>query len=163
MNPLFQDKLYRQCISNAVLSPCPKAGFGALIVYDGIIASESYNHNTIPEIASQCNLTCIRLNIQSRTESMLGSCSHAEEVAIDDARKKGIPLDKSDIYIAGIKADGLPWIKEDANHSCIRCAQQMYRAGIKNIYIPVKDKWEKISTSDAVKTAQAFALKDRKV
>jgi hypothetical protein len=157
-NSLFADSLYKTCISNAVLSPCQKAGFGAVLVREGEIVSQAYN-DTIPELASQCTPKCIRLDMQSRTESMIGACGHAEEWVMKYARDKGVNLRECEMYIAGLTFYGLPWIKTSAVHTCLRCAVQMNYAGLKGVYVPVADHWERLSTNESLKTAERYALK----
>ena len=161
-NPLFQDSLYERCITKALTSPCKKLGFGSLIVYDGEIVSEAYN-GPIEGLKDLCEPDCIRIGIQSRTESMLGACGHAEEWVMQEAREKGINLKESDLYVAGMKSNGMPWIKKEESHSCLRCSVQMDYAGLKSINVPVKNGWAKISTSDALNTSKNYALGSKKI
>jgi hypothetical protein len=79
------------------------------------------------------------------------------------ARDKGIPLTESDLYVAGVLCNGMPWIKEEAVHTCLRCAVQMYYADLKNIFVPVRDQWIGISTQDALKSSSDYAMQIKKI
>lgn len=161
-NALFEDPIYQKCFENAISSSCQKMHFGVVVVKDGIIVAESTN-KTIEELKSFCTPTCIRLNIASRAESMLGACGHAEEWALKEIRDKGIDPKECDLYVAGVKMDGMPWIKDKPEHTCLRCAVQMNYAGIKSVQMPVADRWVGITASQALDTAKAYALGEKKI
>jgi len=161
-NPLLKDSLYKRCIAHALVSPCQKMGFGAVLTKNGQIVAEAHN-DTIEELAYLCDPKCIRLEIKSRTESMLGACGHAEELVMKIARDNGIPLKECDLYVAGVKANGLPWIKKQPEHTCLRCCVQMYYAGLKSINVPVKDRWESLTPQEALRTAAKYATQEKQV
>lgn len=163
-NPLFQDGLYRQCLREAYLSPCQKAGFGAVLRHESGLEYEWDHNRPTDALADMCQPTCIRLGKQSRTESMLGACGHAEEWVMSKAIRRGLPLPECDLYVAGITADGLPWLKTEASHTCIRCSHQMHIYGIRAVYVPTEDgKWSKLSTAAALADAKLYALGKKKV
>lgn len=162
-NPLFEDDVYRKCFDAALDSPCQKMKFGCVITNYG---QEIYGgcNATIPALKSLCEPTCIRFGITSRTESMLGACGHAEEKGLwTVVRRVRIPTENCELYVAGFYPDGLPWIKENAEHTCLRCSVQMHNAGIKCIYVPVASGWAAISTERALQTALAYAKGEKKV
>ena len=161
-NVLFEDKIYKECFSAAMESSCQKMNFGSVIMHGQEIVYSGANV-TIPPLKFMCEGECIRNNIQSRTESMIGACGHAEELGLWTVAKKGIKLSECDLYVAGFNRDKRPYIKKAAEHTCLRCAVQMYNAEIRQIYVPVKDHWEGISAETAVNTAALYATGNKKV
>jgi len=161
-SPLFDDDIYQKCYVAALDSPCKKMKFGCVVVRNNEIVYEGNNH-TIPELRSQCDSGCIRHSITSRTESMLGACGHAEEWALWKLVERKIPLSECELYIAGFYSDGYPWIKKTPEHTCMRCAVQMYHAHLANIYVPVADGWAQLSTEEALHTALLYATKEKTV
>jgi hypothetical protein len=161
-NPLFKDKVYIRCISKALSSACQKMGFGAVLTLNGQMIATA-NNKKIKELAYMCDPECIRSKIQSRTESVIGACGHAEEWVMKAGRDKGINLKDCKLYVAGVNANGLPYIKQAAEHTCLRCSVQMHYAGLKSIHVPVIDRWRSLSTSEALSTAARYALGEKKV
>lgn len=157
-NPLFSDPIYQKCFEVAQTSSCKKMRFGCLIAHDKLTVEAS--NKTIEPLQHLCEPECIRSRIKSRTESMIGACGHAEEWALKEARKRDFPLDQCSLYIAGFQIDNTPWIKQRPEHTCIRCATQMFMAQIGKIYVPVIDRWEAINPEEALKTAISYALPD---
>ena len=133
-----------------------------MIVRNGEVIYEGFNH-TIRTLKSLCEPKCIRLNIVSRTESMLGACGHAEEGAIWRVIRCGIPISECTLYVAGINPDGLPLINKQTEFTCLRCAVQIYNANIRSIYVPVIDHWGWIFPERAIETARAYATGEKKV
>lgn len=168
-NPLFEDVIYKRCFNLALDSPCQKMNFGCILRYYhdcervGIAYWEEVKacNKTIKPLKSLCEPTCIRFNIPSRTESMIGACSHAEESALWEATKKFIPLNDSVMYVAGVYPNGLPYIKPKAEFTCLRCAVQIYLSGIEKVYVPVIDNWVGLTGKECVKTARAYAMKEK--
>lgn len=74
-----------------------------------------------------------------------------------------LPFNACKLFIAGLDNAGLPLIKKETHFTCLRCAVHIYHAGIGKIYIPVVDKWVGISAKEAVKTARAYAMKEKTV
>lgn len=161
-NPLFNDLIYKQCFGGALESRCQKMWFGCVVTHQSEIIYRGHN-KIIKPLESMCKPTCIRFSITSRTESMLGACGHAEEWGLKCVREKNIPLKECDLYIAGFSTKGKPWIKQERSHTCLRCATQMYLAQVGAIYVPVVDKWEKLSTEEALETARLYATKEKTV
>jgi len=160
---IFNDPIYQKCFFAALDSPCQKLRFGCVITHNSKVVYAGQN-KTIEPLKSFCEPTCIRLSIQSRTESMIGACGHAEEIGLWETARQKIPLNECELYVAGIDMRGLPLFKKEPGHTCLRCAVQMYNAGVKMIYGPAKDGWlQGISAEKAVKTAKFFATGEQKV
>lgn len=159
-NPIFENAIYRRCYMLAMESMCQKMCFGCVVVHPrtGQIVGEGSN-STIGEMKQLCEPKCIRFGIQSRTESMVGACAHAEETAMWQVIHKGVPINECELYIAGVHNNSMPWMKNEVMHSCLRCSVQMHHAELCRIYVPVVDRWEGISTVEAIKTASDYALK----
>ena len=136
--------------------------FGCAVSYEGKIVHTD-NNRFIEPLRSLCEPHCIRLSLASRTESMLGACGHAEEFALWEMVRCGIPLNKCDLYIAGIFPNGLPWLKlEAADHTCLRCSVQMNFARVRKIWVPFSDHgWTNLSTEQAVKNSVAYATRKK--
>lgn len=160
---IFNDPIYQKCFFAALDSPCQKLRFGCVITHNSKIVYAGQN-KTLEPLKSFCDPVCVRLSIQSRTESMIGACGHAEEIGLWEAARQGIPLNECELYVAGISMQGMPLFKKEAGHTCLRCSVQMYNAGVKFIYGPAKDGWlPGISAEEAVKTAKLFATGEQKV
>lgn len=160
-NPIFDDQFYQKCFYAAMDSSCQKMKFGCVITRGGEVVYEGCN-NTIEPLKLLCEPKCIRLSITSRTESMLGACGHAEE-GLWEVVHKGIPVHECELYIAGFHANGLPWLKKAAEHTCLRCAVQMYNAHLKTIYVPVVDRWIGITPEQALEAARSYATQEKTV
>lgn len=160
-NPLFDDPIYQQCFHAALDSSCEKMKFGCVITHNGGVVYAGAN-KTIPRLCAMCDPYCMRLDIMSRTESMLGACGHAEEWGLW-AVPRSIPLVECELYIAGFYPDGFPWIKKRAEHTCLRCAVQMWHAHIGKIHVPVKDRWKSLTADEALETARQYATKEKTV
>lgn len=161
-NPLFDDTTYKRCFYAALESPCQKKKFGCVIFHHDEVIYDGCN-KTIKPLKSFCEPSCIRLSIQSRTESMTGACGHAEEMGLWEVIHRDIPINDCSLYVAGININCLPLIKENTDFTCLRCAVQMYNARIKSVYMPVIDHWWGISPEQAVITARAYATGEKKV
>ncbi len=162
-NPLFSNRLYQMCFESAQTSECQKMKFGCLVVYKGKVVARTSN-KTIEALRRLCEPECIRFKIQSRTESMIGACGHAEEWALWETVKLGIPLKDCSFYIAGFDGKtNQPWIKKAKEHTCLRCAVQMHMAGVGKIYVPFIDRWGLMTSEEAVKASVAYALKEKKI
>lgn len=162
-NPLFDDKIYQTCFMNALSSPCQKMRFGTVVVdarYGGGITHTDCNRPIGP-LKALCDPKCIRFSIQSRTESMIGACCHSEELAIWEMVRRKISLSECDLYVAGIYTNGLPYMKKLAEFTCLRCAVQIYNAGVRTVYVPFEGKWVGLSAEECVQQAIAYATKEK--
>jgi deoxycytidylate deaminase len=158
---------YERCIELARLSPCQKLGFGALLIdpaYPETLIAEAYNEPILP-LADMCIPDCCRFNIPSRTQSMLGACGHAEEACLWKMAKNPEikTYDHLEIYVAGVNSVGAPLVKKDLTFTCIRCAVQMYQAGIRGVNVWINDSWHFIGVFDAVQQARDYAVGAMKV
>ncbi len=174
INPLFFDPIYRMCFDAALDSPCQKMKFGCVIRHKTEFLGQWCN-KIIEPLKSLCEPKCVRFSIKSRTESMLGACGHAEEWALWDVVKKRVSLEECSLYIAGFYPNGLPWLKIQAEHTCLRCAVQMYHAKIGRIYVPVQEvedkrlrvfkpeyiNWQSMTSEEAIKTALVYATQEK--
>jgi deoxycytidylate deaminase len=160
-NSIFDDPIYQKCFYAALDSACQKMKFGCVIIHNNGVVYEGCN-KTIEPLKSLCEPKCIRFSITSRTESMLGACGHAEE-GLWDVVHRGIPVNECELYIAGLYANCLPWLKQAAEHTCLRCAVQMYNARLKTIYVPVVNRWVGITPEQALETARSYATKEKTV
>ncbi len=163
-NPLFEDEKYQACFEGALDSLCQKLWVGCILVRDHKVISQGQN-KPIKELEHVCEPKCIRFQIQSRTESMVGACAHAEEYVIWDAVRMGVPLHECDIYVAMVGTDGLPRFRKDSRvgYTCLRCATSMRLAGIKNVYIDIADHWEKVGIDEALQSALQYAQGEKKL
>jgi deoxycytidylate deaminase len=161
-NKIFEDPIYKIIFNQAMESKCQKMWFGSVITRGTEVVYAGYN-KTIEPLKGMCTPKCIRLDIQSRTESMLGACGHAEEQGLWEVARKGIDLRETELYVAGFYTNGMPYMKTEPVHTCLRCSVQMYNAQIKTIYVPVVDHWEGISTKQALDTAALYATKQKNV
>lgn len=160
-NPLFRNYIYKICLEGAMLSNCQKGKFGCMVKHRGSFVAKGQNQ-IMECMKDWAEPQCIRLNIQSRTESMIGCCSHAEEVALVQARDLNLNLSECDFYVAGFHSSGLTVIPSEKRFSCIRCATQFYLHKVGRIFVPVKDKWEPMTADEAVQTAKKFATGEKK-
>lgn len=163
-NNLFDDPIYQDCFFNALDSPCQKMKFGCVIIDElkSEIVYEGCNKPLEP-LKSVCEPNCIRLGMPSSTDSMLGVCGHAEEIGIWDVVRHRINLLNCSLYAAGLFPNCLPYIKNEPFFYCLRCAVPLYLSGIKRVYVPVVDHWEKLTGEECVKTARAYAMKEKTI
>jgi len=154
---LFWNDAYRRCYTAAMASSCQKMRFGSVLMHQGQPVAETCNA-TIDALKDFCEPTCVRLSITSRTESMIGACGHAEEHALWYAAKKGIRTTECDLYVAGVRMNGSPWLKDRPEHTCLRCASQMHMAGIRRIFVPTAAGWASVTTAEACRQAKDYAV-----
>lgn len=154
------------CFGQAKHAKCQKLRFGAVLadVRYGAVALLAQDCNgPLGPIAHLCQPTCIRLGIQSRTESMIGACAHAEERALWSAvyfnAWAPLPMDKASMFVQGIDMEDNPVEYPDFN--CIRCATAMKLANIKDISHWYKDKLLTHTIDEAMKTGMAYAMREK--
>ena len=151
-NSLFADPIYRTCIREALRSPCQKMGFGAVVAdRSGRIMAQASNL-PIEELRALCSPECIRQKLPHRADPMIGGCGHAEEWAVWSAVKAGVNLGESRLYVAGTTSNGLPWVKDKPEHTCLRCAVMINFAGIETA-VPLKDGWAVLAPGEVLRTA----------
>lgn len=164
---LMSDRFYCRCIHQALRSPCQKKGVGAILVHDedAIIGREC--NRPIKGLESLCQPSCIRFSIPSRIESMLGACGHAEERLLWGEVSGGLPQNSfahSEIYVAGVTAQGLPEKRPFPEFTCLRCAVAMHYAGIAAVNVAHDGKrWVRQTTQEALASAKEYALGKKKI
>jgi len=161
-SPLFEDEMYRRCLSLALLSNCQKGKYGCVVKYHGVIIGEACNKILEP-LKGWCEPQCIRLDIPARTNSMIGCCAHAEEIALTKTRDLGLDLSQCEFYVAGFRSSGLTYLKPDRDFTCIRCAVQLYLHNVGKVFVPMADSWEYLTSEEAISTAKQYATQDKKV
>lgn len=160
--PIFESSIYKECFGQAIRSPCRKMKFGCVIkTKDGKTLSAP--NTTILGLASLCENACVRENITSRTEQMLGACGHAEEAALWKAVDSMFSLCDAAVYVAGLYSNCLPWFKTEAEHTCLRCAVQMQYAKVATVYVPVHGQWQALSAANALQTALTYARQQKQL
>ena len=120
MRPSWDD--YFMEIANVIKkrSTCIRRQIGAVIVKDNRILTTGYNG--VPPKMKHCNEAgCLRekLHVPSGQRHELCRALHAEQNAVIQAAKNGIPIDGSTIYITA--------------QPCIICAKILIASGIKKI------------------------------
>lgn len=163
--PLLQemsDTYVKICLEQADESSCSKMGYGALLVndYNGLIMQMDHNHPH-PETAWVCEPSCVRERIESRTNSMIGACFHAEEWVMAQAIREGIDLRNFVLFVAGVRG-GVPMFRDNPAFSCIRCASQMVLHRLKGVYLFDGTYWHYQNSAHAYTSAYAYAVGERK-
>lgn len=150
-------------LEQAGLSPCSKMGFGAVAVnrFNGLVASTHHNKPR-PETTWICEPDCIRKQIPSRTQSMIGACYHAEEWAIHRLLITHEELSNFDLFVAG-KINGQANFRNEPVFSCIRCASQMLFYGIHGVWLYDGKEWLFQTSEEAYRSAYDYALGWRKI
>ena len=115
-------------VEEANKSTCKKSQRGAVIVKNGEIIGRGYNKVTIEEFCDPC----IREHITDNSRVELCSASHAEQLAIIDALKKGKDLEGSRMYHIKVK-DGKIRPSEDV--SCTVCSRLVLEVGISDFVL----------------------------
>ena len=166
-HPIFQNSTYNRCLSLALESNCKKGKYGCLVMYEipalygGNRPPISTFNRQLAPLKGWCEPECVRLHIPSRTESMIGECGHAEELAIAEALSQGFNLNKCSLYVAGFRSNGLAYIKDEPEFTCLRCAIQIYLHRVGIVYVPTKNGWIWLSAKECIKTAKKYALKEK--
>ena len=150
------------CQQMAHLSACQKLKFGAVAVLGSRILAKDYNR-PIQATKHMCAVGCVRKQIPSRTNSMVGGCCHAEELVLWHVMRSNISredLDRVEIFILGTDLYGKLLPKTENEHTCLRCTTQMVLAGIRSVVIWRTDFkcWVPIPVTTAVQTASQYAM-----
>jgi len=117
------EKYILEAAEEAKKSTCKKSQRGAVIVKNGEIIGKGYNKVTNEKY---CN-PCIREDIKDNSRAELCSASHAEQIAILDAFKKGKDPEGSRMYHIKVK-DGK--IRPSGDVSCTVCSRLVLETGI---------------------------------
>lgn len=160
--PLFDDEIYTRCLKLALLSNCQKGKYGCVVMKGNIIVAETQNIIMGP-CKDWSTPQCIRMNIPSRTESMLGCCAHAEELALAKIRDRLCDPSQCGFYIAGFRSNGLTYVKSRYDFTCLRCAVQLYLHHAGKIFVPLKDRWGYLTAEEAISTAKQYATQAKTV
>jgi len=161
-NPIFKEQTFMKCLMAALDSNCQKGKYGCVVKNDGQIVVETFN-SILDVCQDWSEPECIRVknDIPSRTESMIGCCSHAEEEALRVIRNMRLNPRECELYVAGFRSNGLVYIKSEPVFTCLRCAIQLHMHGIGAIHVPCREGWAKLTAKEAVETAKKFATQEK--
>lgn len=163
---MADDPIFRACIRAALKSPCQKLRFGAVLSgrgKDNVIRTMCGYNRTIDGLDGLCQPTCIRLGTQSRTESMLGACGHAEERLLWQAVKAGWRMADCSLYVASVNAQGEPNRRKQKEFTCLRCAVAMHYSGLGSVSVAWESAWHRLTVAECLASAQKYALGEKKV
>ena len=152
-------ELYNRLTRTAQKSPCQKLGFACALMKRDFLTIVTYNA-PLKWSKFVCDDECVRFEIPSRTQSMIGACGHAEERAIWKAIEKYKTAQDSHLYVTGVhKPSNEPMIYNRTGFSCIRCATIMNYAKVKSINWWINGKTLVSQTpQEAYKSSIEFAL-----
>lgn len=153
---ISRDPIFRECLKVAFGSGCAKGRYGSIIRYPNGQYISACN-DPIDALRAWCDPSCIRLTIPSRQDSMIGACLHAEESVLKKNSAQGRNMQGAIMYVAGVRSNGLFFVKSDPYFTCIRCAVALHVHGAEGIYVPLESMWGYVSTLDALKQAREFA------
>lgn len=153
-----------RCFQLAALSPCVKMKFGALAcdVQGGLCAVgwNGWYRYGMESDPVPCD-PCLRIGVASGTRVELCRALHAEQVAIMHALRGELDLNGGTLYVAGIQADGAPYLKLGRGFYCTLCARMIVGVGIAHVVVPVATEggWEPavLTTEEVVEYAYAVA------
>ena len=109
MRPSWRDYFKEIVQVTAKRSPCDRLHVGCLLVKDNRIISQGYN-------GFLSGLPHKSIVIHDHEVSTI----HAEQNAIVDCAKRGVPCDGCDAYVT--------------HHPCLQCAKLLHACGVKHIY-----------------------------
>ena len=157
-------ELYNRLTRTAQKSPCQKLGFACALMKRDFLTIVTYNA-PLKWSKFVCDDECVRFEIPSRTQSMIGACGHAEEKAIWKAIEKFGTAQGSHLYVTGVlKPSNEPLIYSRTEFSCIRCATIMNYAKVKSINWWIDGKTLVSQTpQEAYKSSMRFALGEIKI
>lgn len=163
-DPNDPESILELCLYEASNSDCQKMGWGCVAVADffgGPKILYSGANKRMSPLSKICPPgECIRESIPSRTESMIGACAHAEELALWKMIEYGYAqkLPEVQLYVAGVRADGAQIEHKLPEFTCARCAVQMFHARIIGINVWFQDKWMLIHPYTALQQAMKYAI-----
>ena len=134
-------------------SICRKMKFGCVILDDhGFVTGLGYNQPLRPE---QC---CLREGVPSGTCLERCWAIHAEQAALIDALPHRRRLRYA--YVAGYHGDGTVW--QSNGFYCTACARFLYFGGVQYIVVPGSEGPRILSIAEAIDSAYAVALGERR-
>lgn len=153
------DGKYKRCLELAALSPCQKRGFGCLLkTLDGHWV-ETFN-TPIDCAYSLCQSDCIRLTMKSGSDPLVGSCGHAEELAIWQSIDTHLSTKHAILYVAGVsKPDNNPLLIDKVQFYCLRCATTMYYAEVLGVNVWVNSDWVFMTAQEAYDSSLSVVLR----
>lgn len=121
----------------AMMSPCSRRKFGAIIVKDGAIVSTGYNGS--PRGTKNCGIDvpCLKnlYNEEAYKSYIYCPAVHAEQNAVINAARSGVSVLGGTLYLASLDAG-------DCERPCHRCRRMIINAGLKDCFY--LDKREKL-------------------
>lgn len=158
-NPLFLDEKFQRCWELAFSedAKCPKMRFACLVYDRDRLIAQDVNRLMTTQFGRGrfCSLDgsrCVRLEMSSRMDPVIGDCGHAPiwclwRVLDLGYFPKDLPL--LDFYEAGFYPDGSPWWRKEPTYTCIYCQNVFATLGLDKIWIPLDGQWIKVYTSDS--------------
>jgi len=151
------DKIYEICLDLAKSSPCQKRGFGCVLTNGIDIISQSNNHD-IDTISNLCKPRCIRFDMSSGSDSMIGDCGHAEEHTIWECIKKTGSAVGTELWVLGVSKPQKE-VLENTKFYCVRCSTLMRYAKVSGVHIHYNNEWHWVTTSEAYATSLEYSIK----
>ena len=152
------DRYIQRCLELADKSSCKKRKYGSVVVKNGEIVGEGFNHPASKEIEKILCNPCIRIDINSGTELEKCADVHAEQAAIIDAYKHVNDLSGTVLYVTGRSPDGELIKKSEKGFYCSFCSRIMAEAGIKEVRFPMTDGVGSLSKGEYLRSSYEFAL-----
>ena len=139
--PSNNRRILELCFEHAAESPCQKMGFGSYAFqkerWIGAWATNGWYRNGLTSPPVPCG-RCLREGVQSGTRIELCRALHAEQAAIMRALYRNVNLQGGELFVAGLKADGQPYLKLSRGFYCTLCARMALAVGISTVIVPVK-------------------------
>jgi hypothetical protein len=153
----LMDGKYKRCLELAEMSPCAKRGFGCILLKEGQRPIETYNWK-IQCAQEICQPECIRLQMHSGSDPLIGSCGHAEELAIWGSVEQCGSAKDAELYIAGVMKPGNePLIVTAPMFYCMRCATAMYYAEVRGVNVWIEGRWVFMTAQEAYDSSWSIA------
>ena len=75
----------------------------------------------------------------------------------------GANLARCEIFIQGVKPGGEHLTRQGIEFTCIRCATQMYLAGIRGVNMWFEEEWHLVRPEDAMRQAFQYAIQAKEL
>lgn len=113
----------------AMMSPCSRRKFGAIIVKDGAIISTGYNGSARGTKNCGIDILCLKNLYKEGAYNSYVYCPaiHAEQNAIINAARNGASVLGGTLYLASLNAG-------NCERPCHRCRREIINSGIKDCY-----------------------------